>query len=87
MQQVSIDKAGRIVVPKPVREELGLAAGDILEIDVEGATLKLRPVRVSSPLHKEYGIWVYRADRPQDIDTEAVLAAVRDERSRELLGR
>ncbi len=86
-RQVTIDKAGRIVVPKPVREELGLTPGDVLEIDVEGPTLKLRPLRASSPLHKEYGIWVYRTDPAPAIDAEAVLASMRDERSRDVLGR
>ena len=33
--QVTIDKAGRIVVPKPVRDRLGLQPGDELEL-IEG---------------------------------------------------
>lgn len=39
--QVSIDRAGRIVVPKPVREELGLSPGSALELDVVEGRLEL----------------------------------------------
>ncbi len=51
---VTIDGAGRIVVPKPVRDELGLAAGTQLEIEVIGDHVELhtthaKPVVVDGP--------------------------------------
>jgi len=33
--EVTLDKYGRIVIPKPVRERLGLEAGSTLELGVE----------------------------------------------------
>ncbi len=39
--QVSIDRAGRIVVPKPMREQLGLSPDTPLEIDVVDGHLEL----------------------------------------------
>lgn len=34
--RITIDRAGRIVVPKPLREALGLIGGEELEISVGG---------------------------------------------------
>jgi AbrB family looped-hinge helix DNA binding protein len=38
---VSIDRAGRVVVPKQMRDELGLTAGTPLEIEVVDGHLEL----------------------------------------------
>jgi len=39
--QVSIDKAGRVVVPKPMRDELGISPDTSLEIEVVDGHLEL----------------------------------------------
>jgi AbrB family looped-hinge helix DNA binding protein len=40
----TIDKAGRLVIPKAIRDRLGLRSGDKLEIeDVEGRIVIRRP--------------------------------------------
>lgn len=62
--KATLDKAGRIVLPKPLRDELHLAAGDDLEIDASGEEITLRPVRGRAQLHKKHGVWVYRTGEP-----------------------
>jgi AbrB family looped-hinge helix DNA binding protein len=52
------------VLPKAVREELRLGAGDTLEIETDGDRITLRPVRPHPALEKEHGIWVYRTGEP-----------------------
>jgi len=42
---VSIDRAGRVVIPKELRERLGLEADAQFELDAEGDSLRLTPVR------------------------------------------
>lgn len=42
---VSIDRAGRIVVPKDVRDLLGLSPGAELTLEVVGDGLRLTPAR------------------------------------------
>ena len=61
---VTLDKAGRIVLPKPVRDELHLAPGDALNLTVEGEQMTLCPERPAPPLQKERGIWVFRSGEP-----------------------
>jgi AbrB family looped-hinge helix DNA binding protein len=41
--RTTIDKAGRLVIPKSLRDRLGLQAGEV-EITAEGASLRVEPV-------------------------------------------
>jgi AbrB family looped-hinge helix DNA binding protein len=60
---VTLDKAGRVVIPKTLRDELHLEPGDELTLESEGERVTLHPVRSASPLRKEQGIWVFRGGR------------------------
>ena len=40
---VPIDKAGRIVVPKALREAVGIVPG-VVDMSVDGASIRLEPV-------------------------------------------
>ena len=45
--RATIDSAGRLVVPKPLRDELGFAAGTVLELAAVNGALEVRvPSRV-----------------------------------------
>lgn len=44
---VSIDKAGRVVIPKEMRESLDITPDSQLRIDVEGHSIRIEPVRPS----------------------------------------
>ena len=41
--RATIDKAGRLVIPKPLRDRVGLQPGEV-EIEVDGAALRVEPV-------------------------------------------
>jgi AbrB family looped-hinge helix DNA binding protein len=41
--RTTIDKAGRLVIPKALRDAIGLAAGEV-ELTRDGAGLRLEPV-------------------------------------------
>lgn len=47
--KTTIDAAGRIVVPKPLRDELGIKAGQVLELEVRDGRLEveLAPVEIT----------------------------------------
>ena len=82
---VTIDRAGRIIVPKALRDALQLEAGDTLELESEGERLKLRPVRAGSALRKEQGVWVFRRGGAPITDeaTNTVLDQVRSGQTRQ----
>jgi AbrB family looped-hinge helix DNA binding protein len=41
--QAAIDGAGRLVIPKALRDQLGLRQGEV-EVEADGADLRVRPV-------------------------------------------
>jgi AbrB family looped-hinge helix DNA binding protein len=61
--ETSIDAAGRIVVPKPIREALGLAPGTVLDVSSYGAGLTLVPRGRTARLIEEDGHLVADSDR------------------------
>ena len=89
---VTIDKFGRVLIPKPVRDRLGLTAGAELALDVHTAgdgapALELRAVPDEPALVREGGLLVHtgRLD-PAAHDLDAFLAAQRDKRTRRVAG-
>jgi len=60
--KLTLDKAGRVVLPKPLRDRLQLAPGDTLHLETEGERITLRPVRQNVMLKKELGVWVYQGE-------------------------
>jgi len=86
--RITIDKAGRVVIPKPLREELHLEAGDALEMESTGEQITLRPVRGTGPLTKEHGVWVFHSGQPLPASaTDDVLQQIREERDMANLGK
>jgi len=55
--KTTIDKAGRLVVPRQLRERIGLAGGGTVEIDIEGSGLRIRPI-VGDQLREEGGLLI-----------------------------
>ena len=85
--RLTIDSAGRVVLPKPLRDELHLVAGDTLELESSGERILLRPVRAAAPLTKEQGVWVFRTGQPMATSlVDDTLRQIRDERDEQNLG-
>lgn len=83
-----MDKAGRVVLPKAVRDELELSPGDVLELESSEKQMTLRPLRGAAPLHKKHGVWVFRSGEPLSQEVvEKTLRQVRRERERQILGK
>jgi AbrB family looped-hinge helix DNA binding protein len=86
--RLTLDKAGRIVLPKTLRDELRLEPGDTLEIESSSDEITLRPMRGNAQLRKKYGIWVYRSGEPLSQETaDNTAREVRRERENQILGK
>ena len=68
--KASIDSVGRVVVPKPLRDALGLQPGSEVEISRYGAGLQLIPAGRTAQVVLEGGVPVVTGDTR--IDDEIV---------------
>lgn len=75
--RTTIDAAGRIVVPKTVRDRLALTAGAEVEVELVGDGVLLRPVAGKSAIVVEDGVLVHRSTGPIAIDVAAFIRAAR----------
>ena len=64
-----VDAVGRIVVPKPLRDALGLLPGTTVEISRYGAGLQLVPGGRTAQLVEEDGALVATGETSIDDDT------------------
>jgi AbrB family looped-hinge helix DNA binding protein len=78
--ETTLDKYGRIVVPKPLRDRLGIEAGTDLILEAEGDHLILRPVR-QAVLEEQDGLLVSTAEVDDTVDIQSVIDDVRAERT------
>jgi AbrB family looped-hinge helix DNA binding protein len=84
--RVSIDKAGRIVVPKPVRERLGLLAGVAVELEECGGSLLINRVEPEPSLFRKQGVLVHRGKLSSGVDDLRLVEEEREERTRKIGG-
>jgi AbrB family looped-hinge helix DNA binding protein len=59
-----IDKAGRLVIPKKIRDAMHLRAGDRLSLEYTGESLVVDMERKAKGLFKDGGVWVYDSGVP-----------------------
>lgn len=60
---VTIDKAGRLVVPKEIRDRMGLRAGDELEIEEFNGKIEIsKPVQGGELIETENGLLTFAPD-------------------------
>jgi AbrB family looped-hinge helix DNA binding protein len=85
--KTTIDGAGRIVVPKAVRDQLHLTPGSELEIDVLDDSVVIRHRDVSEPLVEKQGILIHHGPNQADIDVVAFLRTQRNARADEQVHR
>lgn len=63
-----VDQAGRIVLPKPIRDALGLLPGTKVDISPYGAGVQVVPAGRTARLVEEDGVLVSAGDTPVDDD-------------------
>ena len=83
---LTIDKAGRVVLPKPVRERLGLRAGSELEMQETADGVVLKPVDRRPSLVRKGRFMVYSGELPAGYDILKAIEQDRDDRNRKSWG-
>ncbi len=66
--ETTLDRFGRIVIPKQVRAGLGLRAGSVLEIKERDDQIILRVRREEPDLVREDGVLVYTGEAVDDLE-------------------
>lgn len=85
---LTVDKAGRVVLPKPLRDKLQLSAGDALDLESTGDQIVLRPARRTAAMHQKDGIWVFRTGQPiSAASVSETIQQLREEREQVVLSR
>lgn len=79
-ETIQIDKAGRVVLPKPLREQFNLLPGDKLRLSVEGNCFRLEPADVGGKLVRKGSVLVFDGSFSEPITTKKVNELIRQER-------
>jgi len=85
---VTVENYGRIVIPKPLRERLGLTAGSALELSIEcdddGEALTLRPSQQRPALGRRDGVLVHTGKTDGLLDPVDSVFRAREARMRQI---
>ena len=76
---VPIDKAGRVVLPKWVREGANLLPGDELKVSLDGQRIQLEPAVEDAGLVRKGQALVFRSNSGKTVTSELV-EELREER-------
>lgn len=80
--QVSIDKFGRILIPKELRSHLGIKPGSVFEISERNHEILLKLFVEKPLLQKKGNVLVFTGEATEDIESE--LEKLREERFKDL---
>jgi AbrB family looped-hinge helix DNA binding protein len=78
--ELRIDKAGRIVVPKALRERLGFKPDMELEVIEQPDGVLLKRLEQRPSMVKIDGMWVHQGSAEPGANWERILEGVREER-------
>jgi AbrB family looped-hinge helix DNA binding protein len=83
--EIKIDKAGRIVVPKPLRERLGFKPDTELEAIERPEGVLLKRIEQRPSMVKVDGLWVHQGSAEPGANWDRILEDVREERIESVL--
>ncbi|MGE5310524.1 MAG: AbrB/MazE/SpoVT family DNA-binding domain-containing protein [Nitrospirota bacterium] len=69
--ETNLDRFGRVIIPKKVRDKLGLRPGAVLEVHQQGEGVLLKPLQEEPRLLERDGVLVVRGKASGDL-TESV---------------
>jgi len=79
-----MDKAGRVVLPKPLREQFNLVGGDKLRLSVEGNSIRLEPTSAAGEFVRKGTVLVFTGEFVEPITTRKIANLIEGERETRL---
>jgi AbrB family looped-hinge helix DNA binding protein len=79
-ETIQMDKAGRVVLPKPLRDQFNLLPGDKLRLSVEGNGFRLEPADGGGELARKGSVLVFTGGFAEPITTAKVNELIQLER-------
>jgi AbrB family looped-hinge helix DNA binding protein len=83
---LKIDNAGRVIIPKPIRDRMRLEPGTDLEVQETSEGLFLRRISQRPSLVEQNGILVHIGKPIRDFDWQRILDDEREARIRDIAG-
>lgn len=82
--RVTIDKAGRVIVPKPIRDRFDMQAGTTLELEVSADGIYLKVIDQGPSLYEKQGILVHHGSEKVDLDMADTIDRERSRRNSDI---
>ena len=82
---LSIDRAGRVVIPQAIRKMFGFNPGALLKLETSKDAVVLKSAERDSPLKRINGMWVHEGVASSEVFLNAIEDA-REERLAMTLG-
>ncbi len=78
---VQVDEVGRLVLPKPIREAIGVWGRMALEVEVVGSTARITaPDTAAREVKRKRGRSIYAGALPQDWNSGEAVLRMRERR-------
>ena len=81
---IKVDRAGRIVLPKRVRERLRIESGCALSLEESAEGVLLRPIRRRASLILKRGLLLHRGEVARGYDWSRIVEDQREERIQDI---
>lgn len=83
--EATIDKFGRIVIPKELRDLFGLKPGSTLKVDSSSEEITLKPVSEEPPLARKKGVLIITAEIHENRDIVTLIEDGRNDRIEQII--
>jgi AbrB family looped-hinge helix DNA binding protein len=81
---VTVDEVGRMVLPKPVREAIGISGRTSVTIEIVSGTVQIAVIdRRNGPVTRRGGRTVYAGPLPPEWDSGEAISRMRERRNRQ----
>jgi len=81
MELLTVDASGRVLIPKKVREQLGINTQAQLSLEIEEGRIILQPISKEAETYYEEGVLVVKTEPIENLET--IIDELREERINE----